>query len=177
MPGNISMSPGTMSWTRRSRVWLTQPDSSAIACWYRLAKSKTTKPVIDARDQQRHVVARPGDPATDVVLRDRPADDDARAAPEAGEAFVEDLAADVVEEDVDAVRRLLTQLSAQIGALVVDRAVEAELLDKHAAFLGAAGDTDRPGALDPRDLADGRPDTPGSSRDQYGLAVAQPSDV
>ena len=39
------MSPGTASPTLRSHAWLTQPDYSAIACWYRLAKLNTTKPV------------------------------------------------------------------------------------------------------------------------------------
>src|SRR5687767_2415095 len=57
--------------------------------------------------QQRHVVGRALHAARGVVLRDRAADHDARVHGEAREACVQDLAAHVVEIDVDAVRAVL----------------------------------------------------------------------
>ena len=60
--------------------------------------------------QQLHVVGRPRWRLGRVVLGDGAADDDARAAREPQQAGVEDLPADVVEEDVDAVGRGLAQL-------------------------------------------------------------------
>jgi len=72
-------------------------------------------------------------------LRDRAADHDPCAAVDAGQAIVEHRASDVIEEDVDAVGRMLAQLGAEVAVLVVDRAVEAKLLDEYPALVGAAG--------------------------------------
>ena len=65
-----------------------------------------------------------------VVLRDRAADDDPRAARELREHRVEDVAADVVEIDVDALGAMLAQRLLDVLALVVDGGVEAELVDE-----------------------------------------------
>src|SRR5439155_326370 len=99
------------------------------------------------------VVARADDAVGGVVLRDRPAHDHARAPSKPRETLVENLSADVVEEHVDVIGRLLAQLPAEITALVVHRGVEAEVLDEHPALLGTPGDAHRAGAFDLGDLS------------------------
>jgi len=95
------------------------------------------------------------------------------AAGDAQQDGVEDLAADVVEVDVDAVRRLLAQLGAQIRGLVVDRRVEAQLVGQPRALLGSARDADHTAALELRDLARGRTDRARRARDDDGVALAR----
>ena len=65
---------------------------------------------------------------------------------EPGEDGVEDLAADIVEVDVDPVRAVLAQRRADILVLVVDRGVEAELLDDEPALLRPHLRCPRPGS-------------------------------
>src|SRR4051812_7784862 len=89
-----------------------------------------------------------------VVLRDQSADRNARKGVHATQRRVENLAADVLEIAVDAVRRSGLELIVQRAGLVVDASVEAELLHHVIAFLSAAGDAHRAAALDLRDLAD-----------------------
>src|SRR5579864_9420575 len=62
-----------------------------------------------ALDQQRQVVRRALGRSGAVVLRDGAADDDAGAAGQPGERGVEDVAADVVEVDVQAAGTVLPQ--------------------------------------------------------------------
>src|SRR5947207_8387778 len=62
-----------------------------------------------AVDEQRELIRRPLDRRRIVVLRDRTADRDSRAAPDAREHGIEDVAADVVEIDVDTLRAVLPQ--------------------------------------------------------------------
>ena len=60
--------------------------------------------------------------------------------------------------------------------LVVDRCVEAELVDDPAALLRPAGDPDHAASLDPRDLAGDAADAAGRGRDDDRLAVARTAD-
>ena len=112
-----------------------------------------------------------------VVLADRAADDDARLAVDARQHGVEDLAADVVEVDVDAFRAVRLQAVLDRAGLVVDAGVEAELLDDPLALRRAAGDADDAAALDLRELADGLADRAGRARDDDRLAGLRLADV
>src|SRR5438132_2637905 len=56
-------------------------------------------------------------------------------------------AADILEIDVDAFGAGRIQRGAEVGAAMVDRGIEAELVLDIAAFVGATGDADDPGAL------------------------------
>ncbi len=90
--------------------------------------------------------------------------------------MVEDLAADVVEEDVDVVGRVLAQVGEDVVLLVVDRGVEPELLQQRD-LLRAAGDPDGARALDLRDLPNDGADGPGRAGDQHGVAFLQAPDL
>ena len=87
-------------------------------------------------DQQRQVVGRALDRRRVVVLRDRAADDDACTPVEQQQQRIEDLAADVVEIDVDALRAVLREAGLHVFRLVVDGGVEAELVDDVLHFSG-----------------------------------------
>ena len=112
-----------------------------------------------------------------VVLRDLPADGHARIGVEVQQYGVEDVAADVVEVDVDALGSGLGERRPDGARLVVDAGVEAEIGDDVAALLGPAGDADGAAALDARDLADGAADGAGRRRDDDRLAVPDAGDV
>ena len=96
--------------------------------------------------------------AFEVVGRDVAAQHDAAAIGEPAQHGVEQLAADVVEEDVDASRRELLEARRDVFGLVVDARVEAELVDDPRALGRAAGDADDVRAAQLRDLARDRPD-------------------
>src|SRR5215208_855507 len=104
-------------------------------------------------DQQRPVIGGAPDAVGGVVLGDGPADDDTRLAAEPRQRRVEDLAPHVVEVDVDAVGAVLSEGFGDVLALVVDRGVEAEVVDHVAALLGPAGNANGATALDLGDLA------------------------
>ncbi len=80
-----------------------------------------------------------------------------------------DLAADILEVDVDAVRRRGGKLLAPVRRLVVDGGVEAEILDNVPALVGPARDADGAATLDLRDLADDRADGARCSGDEDGV--------
>ncbi len=128
-------------------------------------------------DQQRQVVDRSRHRFGGVVSGDRAADRHPGAAVQVAQAVVEDLAADVVEIDVDAFAAGRLELLREIGRLVVDRHVEAELFGQHPAFFGAAGDPDHPAAVDLGDLADHRADRAGRRRHHHLLAVLERADL
>src|SRR5262245_37666072 len=111
-----------------------------------------------AVDQQAHVVGRAAIAGGRVVLADGAANADAAVECDLGQADVQDLAADVVEIDVDTVGREFAQAFGHVLALVVDAGVEAELVDHKGALVGAASDADGPAALDLGQLADDRAD-------------------
>ena len=93
------------------------------------------------------------------------------------ERGVEDLAADVVEVDVDPLRAVLAQARGDVLRLVVDRRVEAELLDDVGALLGAARDPDGAAVLQLRELSDDPADRAGGAGDDDGLARDRFADV
>src|SRR4051794_20656869 len=118
------------------------------------------------------VDARPG--TVGVELRDHPAERDPAAQPQGVQRRDEVVAADVVEVQVDPLRRDPGQAVAHRLGAVVDRAVEAELLDQQGGLArspGAAhhrGGAEQPGELDRR-----RADGAGRGRDEDDVAVAQ----
>src|SRR4029079_623017 len=97
-------------------------------------------------------VARTGRAFGRGVARDHPAGDDPPEVLHLLERGVEDVAADVVEVHVDAVRAGLAERGADVALLVVDAVVEAELLDDETAFLLAARDADHVAVQDLADL-------------------------
>ena len=102
-----------------------------------------------AGDQQLHVVGRAARGLGGVVLRDRAAEHDARAARESREHGVEDLAADVVEEDVDAVRaRARAAPCRRPRPCSRSPRRSPSSSTSHAHFSGAARDADHAAALD-----------------------------
>ena len=87
------------------------------------------------------------------------------------EADVEDLAAHVVEVDVDPVGAQLAQPGRHVLGAVVHGRVEAQLLHQPRALLVRAGDAHHPaGFLDPGDLAHHRSRGPGRTRHHDGVA-------
>src|ERR1051325_545765 len=132
-----------------------------------------------AVDEQAHVVGRSAD-GRGIVLADGAADTDAAVEGDLGQADVQDLAADVVEIDIDAVGRELAQAFGHVLALVVDAGVEAEFVDHKGALADAAGDADSPPALDLGQLTNDRAHGAGCARDYdrvprlHGADVEQP---
>ena len=90
---------------------------------------------------------------------------------------IEDLAADVVEVDIDALRAMLAQRRAHVLVLVVDGRVEAEFVHQVAALVGAAGDADHAAALDPGHLPDHHPDRASGTGHHHGVAFLRGADV
>src|SRR5688572_28890394 len=86
-----------------------------------------------------------------VVLRDHAAEHNAGAQIDQRQHLVEDLAADVLEIDVDALRAMPLQAFAHVLGLVVDGRVEAQFLRQPFALVVGAGDADN---VKPFDLAD-----------------------
>src|ERR1044071_2216165 len=99
-----------------------------------------------------------------VVVRDRAADDDTAEQVRARQHGVEDLAADIVEVHVDALRTGLLKRRGEIAALVVDAGIEAELVLHVRALLASAGDADGAPTPDLRELAHDAADRTGSRR-------------
>ena len=84
------------------------------------------------------------------------------------------VAADVVEVDVDTVRGGLAQLLGDRAVLVVERRVEAVLLDEELDLLVGAGRADDPGgALELGDLADLAADGAGRAGDEDRVALLE----
>jgi hypothetical protein len=86
-------------------------------------------------------------------LRDRAAQHHACAEREPRQRQVEDLAADVVEVDVHALRTAARQRFADVLIFVVDSGVEVRFLREPLAFLGATRDSDDAGSFYLRDHA------------------------
>ena len=96
-----------------------------------------------------------------VVARDQAADDDARERVHHRQDRVEDLAADVLEVDVDALGAGRLQVALEVARLVVDAGIEAEFLHDVVALRLAAGDADRAAAPGLGELADHAADRAG----------------
>ena len=89
-----------------------------------------------------------------------------------------DRAADVVEVDVDALGAQLAQLfDVVLGGAIVERAVEAQLVDDIASFFVVSRNAHGAATFDLGDLADDRADGPGRARDEDGLARLGRADV
>ncbi len=116
-------------------------------------------------------------PLGGVVLRDRAAQRHPRAAGEAGQRGIQDLAPDVVEVHVDAVGAVLAQGPQDVLGLVVDRRVEPELVNDVTALLLASGDPDGAAALDLGDLADDAADGARRARHDDRVALLGLADV
>ena len=112
-----------------------------------------------------------------VVLRNEPAQGDAGERVQAPQHGVEDLAPDVLEIDVDALRRRPGQIVRQPARLVVHASVKAEFLDDVAALFGSAGDADRTAAFDLRDLPDRASDRARGGGHDHGFAALRLTDV
>ncbi len=107
-----------------------------------------------------------------IVGRDRAADDGARIERQIHHHRVVQHAADIVEEHVDAVRRVPCQLRRQrrgILALVIDADIEAELARHVIELVGGAGGRDHLAAFELGDLAGDLADRARGGRDQHGL--------
>src|SRR4029077_6473657 len=105
-----------------------------------------------------------------VVLGDEPGDRDSREVVEQRQHRLPDRPPDVLEVDVDAVWAGRRQLRGEIGALVIDRRVEAEFVLHVRVLLGTSRDADRPGAGELGALTDQRPDRSARRRDNDGFA-------
>ncbi len=70
------------------------------------------------------------------------------------EQIVEDLAADIVPQDIDAAGGMLLHLRADATGLVVDRRIEPEFVDEPLALVQSASDSDDAAAGNLADLAD-----------------------
>src|SRR5690606_15918584 len=103
-------------------------------------------------EDQVEVVLRPRNRSGGVVAGDATAEHHPGAGGDARQAQIENLAADVVEVDVDAVRARAVEGLAHVDVLVVDGCVEAELAGEPAALVRATGNAHHPRALDPGDL-------------------------
>ena len=100
-----------------------------------------------------------------------------RAARELGEHRVENFAADVVEEHLDAVGRVFPQRGTDVLSLVVDGRIETQVLDNPAALLRPARDSDRPASLDLGDLPGDAPDGPARTRDDHRVGLVQAAKI
>ena len=115
--------------------------------------------------------------ADGVVVGDQAAHRDPCVEVEQRQDRLGDVTTDVLEVDVDPVRHRLGQPAREVRVAVVDRGVEAELLQQRPALLRPAGDADRPGALELGDLPDGRSDRPGGRGDDDGLPGLRLADL
>src|SRR5262249_26719138 len=87
-----------------------------------------------------------------------------------------DVAADILEIDVDARRAGAIERGAEAGLAMVEAGIEAQRLDDVAALVRPAGNADRAGAGDLRELAnDGADRARGGGGDQR-LALLRPAD-
>ena len=90
---------------------------------------------------------------------------------------VHDVAADVFEVDVDAVRGGFRKLGGPVVGAVVDGRVEAEPLGHQRTLLGPAGDPDDARTRGLSKLTRDRADRPGRRRDHDRLPRLRPADV
>ena len=128
-------------------------------------------------DQHRAVGDPPG-PFGGVVLRNGPADDDPSAQSDVGQRGVENLAAHVVEVQVNAVGTGRTQTPREVLFAVVETLIKTVLFDDLGAFLRTAGDADHLfGPAGPGNLADHRSRSSACARDDDDVARLELTDV
>src|SRR5712692_1736797 len=112
-----------------------------------------------------------------VVFGDQAANHDARIRVRQPQRGVENLAAYVLEVDVDAFRACLLEAPMEVARLVVDAGIEAQLAGDVVAFLLAARDADRAAAPDLRQLPHHAADRARGGRHHHRLARLRLSDV
>ena len=112
-----------------------------------------------------------------VVAGDQAAERDAGADVEPREDRVHEVAADILEVDVDAVGRRRGELGGPVVGAVVDGRVEAKLVGEQRALLGSAGDPDDACAVGLGELAGDRADRARRGRDDDRLARLWLADV
>src|SRR5580658_3255012 len=105
-----------------------------------------------ALDQQREIVARALHRTGNVVLRDGAADHDAGATRKVCESSLENVTADIVEKDVDALRASLPQRLAHVFGFVINGCVKSQVIYEIAALAGATRNACRAATLDFGDL-------------------------
>ncbi len=121
-------------------------------------------------DDEAGNAARPVCGGCAVILRYRPATGDASVIVHAEQHGFENVAAHIVEIDVDALRRRLAERLAHGLGLVVDGRIEAEFVGEELAFRRAARDADHGAALDLGDLPDDGADGARRGGDDHRLA-------
>ena len=112
-----------------------------------------------------------------VVLRNQTAQCNACKRVEQPQKRVKNLAADVIEVDVDAVRAGRGELSVQVAAAVVYAGIKTELACDVLAFGRAAGDANDATAFDLRNLAGDAANRAARSGHDHGLACLGHADV
>ena len=108
-----------------------------------------------------------------VVLRDCAAEGDAGVEVDPLQQGLENLAAHVFKDHVDAVGAGAFERCVQRLRAIVDRRVKAQLVDQIHAFGIAAADSHHAASLELGDLAGGAAHGPGGGRDHRGLARAR----
>ena len=123
-----------------------------------------------APDDQVEVVLRSRRRLGRVVVRDPAAKHNPPSHREPRQRLVEDVAADIVKENVDPFGTQLHQPRLNVLRLVVDRRIEAGLIGQPAAFLRPARDADDVAALDLGDLPSDRARRAGCAGNDDGFA-------
>src|SRR5271166_6737331 len=112
-----------------------------------------------------------------AVMGDEPADRDARKVVQRRQHRIQNLPADILEVNIDAVRTVRFQTFSQLGLAMVDAGIESEFVLNEAAFLFAPGNADGPAAFDLGDLADQRTEGARSRSDDDALSGLRFSNV
>src|SRR3954468_19146412 len=112
-----------------------------------------------------------------VILRDRAAAGDAAVIVHLRQAGFENVAADIVEINVDALWRGCAQRLENRAVLVVDGRIEAELGGQPVALVRAAGNADHATPPDLGDLSHDRTDRARGRRDHDGFALLGLADL
>ena len=174
--GAASTPPSTIVSRNFTRPSATHGPTSSMKAWRRsrvVADDEAAE--LEALADRLHQLEGRG--GVVVVARDRPAQGRAAARAQGVDRRGEVLAADVVEVDVDAVRRGLAQQLGDLAVVVVERGVEAELVFDPRDLLGRAGGADHGVALELRDLAGERADGARGAAHEHHVALAQLRDV
>ena len=112
-----------------------------------------------------------------AAMGDEPTDRDARKVVQRRQHRIQNLPADILEVNIDAVRTVRFQTFSQLGLAMVDAGIESEFVLNEAAFLFAPGNADGPAAFDLGDLADQRTDGARSRSDDDALSGLRFSNV
>jgi hypothetical protein len=136
----------------------------------RLAEVVEDDEALDQRalDEQVAEGARPGG-GSSALLRDQPAQRHPGADVQPGEDRVHQGAADILEVDVDTVRRRGLELGGPVVGAVVDGRVEPEFVGQQRTLLRATRDSHHPRARGLGELAGHRAHRAGGGRDHDGL--------